>query len=59
MVCTRHTHTHNVTLDSGYIIYYEHERSPYGLHIKKTGHNPSRELSAGWWMLTSANAVTY
>jgi hypothetical protein len=29
----------------------------YGLHIKRTGHNPPREPSAGWWVLTTANAA--
>jgi hypothetical protein len=30
---------------------------PYGLHIRRTGHNPPRLLSAGWWVLTIANAA--
>jgi hypothetical protein len=32
-------------------------RPPYGLHIKRTGHNPPREPSAGWWVLTTGNAA--
>jgi hypothetical protein len=31
-------------------------RLPYGLHIGRTGHNPLRGPSAGWWVLTTANA---
>jgi hypothetical protein len=30
---------------------------PYGLHIRRTGHNPPRGPSAGWWELTTANAA--
>jgi hypothetical protein len=30
---------------------------PYGLHIKRTGHNPPRGPSAGWWVLTTPNAA--
>jgi hypothetical protein len=29
----------------------------YGLHIKRTGHNPPRVPSADWWMLTTANTA--
>jgi hypothetical protein len=29
----------------------------YGLHIRRTGHNPPRGSNAGWWMLTIANAT--
>jgi hypothetical protein len=29
---------------------------PYGLHLRKTGHNPPRGPSA-WWVLTTANAA--
>jgi hypothetical protein len=28
---------------------------PYGLHIKRMGHNPPRGPSAGWWVLTTVN----
>jgi hypothetical protein len=27
---------------------------PYGLHIKRTDHNPPRGPSAGWWVVTTA-----
>jgi hypothetical protein len=30
---------------------------PYGLHIRRKGHNPPRGPSAGWWVLTTANAA--
>jgi hypothetical protein len=30
---------------------------PYGLHIRRTGHYPPRGPSAGWWVLTTANAA--
>jgi hypothetical protein len=30
---------------------------PYGLHKKRTGHNPPRGPSAGWWVLTTAYAA--
>jgi hypothetical protein len=30
---------------------------PNGLLIKRTGHNPPRGPSAGWWVLTAANAA--
>jgi hypothetical protein len=30
---------------------------PYGLHTKRTGHNPPRGPCAGWWVLTTANAA--
>jgi hypothetical protein len=30
---------------------------PYGLHIRRTGHNPPRGPSTGWWVLTTANAA--
>jgi hypothetical protein len=30
---------------------------PYELHIRRTGHNPPRVPSAGWWVLTTANAA--
>jgi hypothetical protein len=30
---------------------------PYGLHIKRTGHNPPRETDASWCVLTTANAA--
>jgi hypothetical protein len=30
---------------------------PYGLHLRKTGHNLPRGPSAGWWVLTTANAA--
>jgi hypothetical protein len=30
---------------------------PYGLHIRRTGHSPPRGPSAGWWVLTTANAA--
>jgi hypothetical protein len=30
---------------------------PYGLLIRRTGHNPPREPSAGWWVLTTAYAT--
>jgi hypothetical protein len=29
---------------------------PYGLHIRRTGHNPPCGPSAGWWVLTTANS---
>jgi hypothetical protein len=29
---------------------------PFGLHIRRTGHNPPRR-PAGWWVLTTANAA--
>jgi hypothetical protein len=32
-------------------------RLPYGLHIRITDYNPPREPSAGWWVLTTANAA--
>jgi hypothetical protein len=32
-------------------------RPSYGLHIKRTDYNPPREPSAGWWVLTTANAA--
>jgi hypothetical protein len=32
-------------------------RSPYGLHIRRTGHNRPRGPCAGWWVLTIANAA--
>jgi hypothetical protein len=30
---------------------------PHGLYIRRTGHNPPRGPSAGWWVLTTANAT--
>jgi hypothetical protein len=30
---------------------------PYGLHKRRTGHNPPRGPSADWWVLTTANAA--
>jgi hypothetical protein len=30
---------------------------PYGLHIRRTGHNPPCGPSACWWVLTTANAT--
>jgi hypothetical protein len=30
---------------------------PYGLHIRRTGHNPVRRPSVGWWVLTTANVA--
>jgi hypothetical protein len=30
---------------------------PYGLNIRRTGQNPPRGPSAGWWVLTTANAA--
>jgi hypothetical protein len=30
---------------------------PYGLYIRRTGQNPPRGPSAGWWVLTTANAA--
>jgi hypothetical protein len=30
---------------------------PYGFHIRRTGHNPPRGPSAGWWVLTTADAA--
>jgi hypothetical protein len=30
---------------------------PYGLHIRRTVHNPPRGLSAGWCVLTTANVA--
>jgi hypothetical protein len=30
---------------------------PHGLHIRRTGHNPPRGPSVGWWVLTTANAA--
>jgi hypothetical protein len=33
------------------------EALPYELHIKRTGHNLPRGLSACWWMLTATNAA--
>jgi hypothetical protein len=30
---------------------------PYGLHVRRTGHNLPRGLSADWWELTTANAA--
>jgi hypothetical protein len=30
---------------------------PYGLHIRRTGHNPPRRPSAVRWVLTTTNAV--
>jgi hypothetical protein len=30
---------------------------PYGIPTRRTGHNPPRELSAGWWVLSTANAA--
>jgi hypothetical protein len=30
---------------------------PYGLHIKRTGHNPPRRPSASWWVLTTVNTA--
>jgi hypothetical protein len=30
---------------------------PYGLHISRKGHNAPRGSSAGWWVLTIANAA--
>jgi hypothetical protein len=30
---------------------------PYGLHIKRTGQSPPHRPSAGWWVLTTANAA--
>jgi hypothetical protein len=34
-----------------------HHPSPYGLHIRRTGHKPIRGPSAGWRVLTTANAA--
>jgi hypothetical protein len=31
--------------------------NPYGLPTRRTGHNPPREPSADWWVLTTANAA--
>jgi hypothetical protein len=30
---------------------------PYELHIRRSGHNPPRGPSAGWWVLTTAIAA--
>jgi hypothetical protein len=30
---------------------------PYGLHIRRTGHNPPCRPSADWWVLTTVNAA--
>jgi hypothetical protein len=30
---------------------------PYGLQIRRPGHNPPRGPSASWWVLTTANAA--
>jgi hypothetical protein len=30
---------------------------PYGLHIRRTGHNLPRGPSSGWWVLTTANTA--
>jgi hypothetical protein len=29
----------------------------YGLHIKRTGHNPPHGPNAGWWVLTTTTAA--
>jgi hypothetical protein len=31
--------------------------NPYGLHIRKTDHNPPRGPSVGWWVYISANVL--
>jgi hypothetical protein len=31
--------------------------STAGAHIRRTGHNPSRRPSVGWWVLTTADAA--
>jgi hypothetical protein len=30
---------------------------PYGLHIRRSGHNSPRGPITGWWVLTTANAA--
>jgi hypothetical protein len=30
---------------------------PYGLHIRRTGHNPPIGPSAGWWVVKTANTA--
>jgi hypothetical protein len=30
---------------------------PYGLQVRRTGHNPLREHSADWWVLMTANVA--
>jgi hypothetical protein len=30
---------------------------PYGLYIRRTGHDPPRGPSADWWVLTAVNAA--
>jgi hypothetical protein len=37
--------------------HHHHYQPSYGLHIKRTGHNPLRGPSADWWVLTIANAA--
>jgi hypothetical protein len=30
---------------------------PYGLHLRRTGHNPPSRPSASWWVLTTSNTA--
>jgi hypothetical protein len=30
---------------------------PFGIHIRRSGYNPPRGPSAGWWVLTTAHAA--
>jgi hypothetical protein len=44
---------------SGTSNHHHHQMTPipYELHIRRTGHKPPRDPSAGWWVLTTANAA--